>query len=447
MPARLLLIAAVSASTLFSSYDAVTLQLKAPFNQLFDRARDDDDFKVVGSLSYNEGGQPVTVDGVQISLRGHTSKREGECAFPKLKVEFPRGHKPTPLFAGMNGIKIGTHCGEASDDGVTVKYGRLPNELSPRREAFVYRLLETLGVPALKARPARITYVYTDARPGQSPSEEQPIVRHAMLLEGTEAAIARVGGQREIDEKTFTNARAQFSPADTGRLVFAEALIGNFDWCVKMTPDDTYRCDARHPLWNVAAGATPDGKARPLMYDFDVSGIVTGRHPWFTDVFSDAFVPSKSQADVEALAQVQRARSLLTRDELNATRAEFMTRKADAYRTLEAADLDPAGKQHARRYLDSFYQAIESDEAFYRPVVATAGAKMYASPRGAAVCTSNGAIPVGTPVSEPLKTDGAFVQVMVLDALWHWAPPAQCPDVRRGPVWIERTAISKDFPK
>ena len=81
------------------------------------------------------------------------------------------------------------------------------------------------------------------------------------------------------------------------------------------------------------------------------------------------------------------------------------------------------------------------------PVVATAGAKMYASPRGAAVCTSNGAIPVGTPVSEPLKTDGAFVQVMVLDALWHWAPPAQCPDVRRGPVWIERTAISKDFPK
>ena len=30
---------------------------------------------------------------------------------------------------------------------------------SPIREAFIYRLLETLRVPALKARPVRISYV------------------------------------------------------------------------------------------------------------------------------------------------------------------------------------------------------------------------------------------------------------------------------------------------
>jgi hypothetical protein len=447
MPARLLLIAAVSASTLFSSYDVVSLQLKAPFNALFDRARTDEDFSVAGTLSYSDGGQPVTVDRVQIGVRGHTSRRESECAFPKLKVDFPRDHRPTPLFAGMGGIKIGTHCGEAAEGGVTVKFGRLPNELSPRREAFVYRLLDALGVPALKARPARVTYVYTDARPGQSPPQEQPIVRHAMLLESAEAAIARVGGTREIEENAFTNARAQFVPADTARLAFAEALLGNFDWCLKMTPDDTYRCDARHPLWNVIAGATADGKARPLLYDFDVSGMVTGRHPWFKDVFNEAFVPSKSQAEVEVLAQVQRARSLFTRDELNAARAEFVHRKADAYQTLDSADLDAAGKQNAKRYLDSFYRAIESDDAFYRRVVATAGAKMYANPNGAALCTSRGTIPVGTPVGEPLQTNGAFVQVMMLDALWNWAPPEKCPAARQGPVWIEAAAISRDFPK
>jgi hypothetical protein len=447
MLARLLLVAAAASSTLFSSYDAVTLQLKAPFNELFDRARDDEAFSVTGTLSYTDGAQPVAIDGVRISLRGNTSKREGECAFPKLKVQFPHGGQPPTLFAGMDAIKIGTHCGEASDEGVTVKFGRLPNEQSPRREAFVYRLLETLGVPALRARPARITYVYTDPRPGQSPAQEQPIVKHAMLLENTDAAIARLGGHREIDEKAFTNARAQFAPADTARLAFAEALIGNFDWCLKMTPDDAYRCDARHPLWNVAAAATADGRARPLMQDFDVSGMVTGRHPWFKDVFNEAFVPSNTQADVEVLAQVQRARSLFTRDELNAARAEFVKRKADGYQTLDAAELDQAGKQNARRYLDSFYHAIESDDAFYRPVVATAGAKMYAHPNGAVVCTSRSTIPVGTPVSEPLQTNGAFVQVMVLDALWNWAPPVKCPAVRQGPVWIEAAAISKAFPK
>jgi hypothetical protein len=268
-----------------------------------------------------------------------------------------------------------------------------------------------------------------------------------MLLENTEAAIARVGGHREIAENAFTNARAQFSSSDTARLVFAEALIGNFDWCLKMTPDDTYRCDARHPLWNVAAAATTDGRARPLMHDFDVSGMVTGRHPWFKDVFNEAFVAARSQAEVEVLAQVQRARSLFTRDELNAARAEFVKRKADAYQVLEAATLDPAGKQTAKRYLDSFYTAIEPDDAFYRPVVATAGTKMYSNPNGAAVCTSGGAIPVGTPVSEPIQTNGAFVQVMVLDAQWHWAPPATCAAVHEGPVWIDAAAISKDFPK
>ncbi len=106
-----------------------------------------------------------------------------------------------------------------------------------------------------------------------------------------------------------------------------------------------------------------------------------------------------------------------------------------------------AGKRIARGYLDSFYGAIESDDAFYRPVVASPGTKMYATPNGAAACGSRSVIPVGTPVGEPLHTDGAFVHVMVLDALWNWAPPVKCPAVRQGPVWIEAAAISKDFPK
>src|SRR6185503_13369291 len=113
MPARFLLIAVAAASTLFTSHDVVSLQLKAPFNTLFDRARTDEDFSVAGTLSYTDGGKPVTVDRVDIGLRGHTSRRETECTFPKLKVDFPRDHQPTPLFAGMGGIKIGTHCGEA----------------------------------------------------------------------------------------------------------------------------------------------------------------------------------------------------------------------------------------------------------------------------------------------------------------------------------------------
>ena len=445
MIARLIAAAALAASPLFSSFDPVAFELKAPFNDLFEHARTDDSYAVTGTLTYRDNGRPVALEGVKITVRGNTSRRESECAFPKLKLQLPEGHGG-PLFDGLDAIKIGTHCGEAADDGITIKYGRLPNEHSPARELFVYRLLEAVGMPTLKARGAKITYVYTDARPGQSPPQDQPLVRQGMMLEDTSAGVKRFGGVHEIAEDDFTNARAQFTTADTARLAFAEAMIGNFDWCVKMTPGDTYRCDARHPLWNVAAAATADGKARPIMYDFDVSGIVTGHHPWFEDVFNATFSPAKSPADTEVLAQVQWTRSLFARADLDAARHEFVSRKAAAYRALEQSGLDTGGRRIAQQYLDSFYRAIESDDAFYRPVVTAANTRLYANENRQVACAAQGAVPPGTPVSEPLQKNGTLVQVWVLDALWHWAAPAKCGAIREGPVWIEAAAISRDYP-
>jgi hypothetical protein len=259
--------------------------------------------------------------------------------------------------------------------------------------------------------------------------------------------VKRFGGVREIEEKAFTNARAQFSAADTARVALGEAMIGNFDWCLKMTPDDDYRCDARHPLWNVIAAAGADGKARPVIYDFDVSGMVAGRHPWFKDTLNENFVTSHSATEVEVLAQVQRTRTLFSRADLEAARADFVKRKPDAYQALASATIDPAGKRRAQEYLDAFYAAIGSDRAFYRPVVTKAGARLYSNEQRAVVCSSRGAIPIGTPVSEPLQTKGTLIQVQILDALWHWAPPAKCAAVREGPVWIEADVLGTEFPK
>jgi hypothetical protein len=440
--------AAVAASQLFSSSDPLSLELTAPFNELFENARTDETYAVTGTLTYHDGGRPVTIDGVTITVRGNTSRREAECAFPKLKVQLPHeARDAAPLFDGMRAIKIGTHCGEAPDEGVTIRYGRLPNEHSPMRELFVYRLLDAIGVPTLEARGAKMTYVYSDAQSGQSPPQDRPLVRQALLLEDTDAGVKRIGGTRDIAEKEFTNARAQFAVADTVRLAFAEALIGNFDWCLKMTPDDRYRCDARHPLWNVAAAAIPGGKARPIVYDFDVSGIVSGHHPWFKDVFNSAFAASKTQAETEVVAQLQRTRSLFTRAELDAARAEFVSHKADAYHALEQSSLDPGGRKIAQQYLDSFYRAIESDAAFYRPVVAKPGGRLFADENQAVVCPAAGSIPPGTPVSDPLQKSGGLVQVWVLDALWHWAPPAKCKAAHEGPVWIAADMISRDYPR
>jgi hypothetical protein len=264
--------AAETSSSLFSSYEVIALGLEAPFNDLFDHARTAAAYAVTGTLTYRDGGRDVVVEGVKVGVRGNTSRREAECAFPKLKVQLPAGAPSSGVLSGVTSLRIGTHCGESEGDRLTAKYGRLSNQQSPLREAFAYRLLEAVGVPTLKARPARVSYVYADARADQSPPQDQAIVRHAMLLEDSDEAVRRLGGVHDIDEKAFTNAQARFRPADTARIALAEAMIGNFDWCLKMTAADAYRCNARHPLWNIIAAVSADGQARPLMHDFDIAG-------------------------------------------------------------------------------------------------------------------------------------------------------------------------------
>jgi hypothetical protein len=443
MIARILLaVAALADPALFSASEPVRLQLTAPFNELFEYARTDDSYTVTGTLTASAGRPGATIEGVTIGVRGNTSRRESECTFPKLKTTLPAGASAAiPLFAGMKSIKIGTHCGEAAGGQLTARFGRLPNQHSPRREAFVYSLLAAVGVPVLKARPAIITYVYAGAPPTQHPSIE----RYALLLEDADDAIKRIGGRREITEQEFTTARALFRPADTLAVAFGEALIGNFDWCLKMTTDDRYRCDRRHPVWNIAVADIGGGQARPLLHDFDVSGMVTGSHPWFATVFNAAFVPSHSQIETEVLAQVHRTRTLFPRAELDRARAAFVARKSQAAHTLDAASLDPEGRRIAGEYIDAFFNAIESDEAFYRPAVIAPGTDVYATDARQPLCSAAGPVPAGTPVSDPMRTEGSLVQVILLDALWHWAPPTRCKGIH-GPVWIEAGAISRKFP-
>ena len=183
------------------------------------------------------------------------------------------------------------------------------------------------------------------------------------------------------------------------------------------------------------------------MYDFDIAGMVVGRHAWFKTHFNESFVASRSQAEVEVLAQVQRTRTLFSRADLDAARADFVKRKPDAYQALASATIDPAGERVAKEYLDAFYAAIGSDDAFYRPVVATPGAGLYLE-QGSRGCLFEPRNPVGTPVSEPLQTKGTVIQVHILDALWHWAEPPRCGGAP-GPVWIDADAVRvpKDLPE
>jgi hypothetical protein len=331
---------AADPSTLFAGNTVFELKISAPWNELLTKARADDAFSVSGKLSYtDDSGKERTIDGITVSLRGHTSKQETECDFPKLKVAFRGAREGTP-FASIETLKIGTHCADRDDGSLTEKYGRWANEKAPHREAFVYRLLATMKVPTLQARPGRITYVGAGAN-------GEPLVRNALLLEDDDEAMERLGAREQILETQFPSARQMFASRDAARLAFAEAMIGNFDWCVRFYPGDTYRCDDRHPLWNVMAFKNGQS-AIPAPYDFDLSGAVTGRHTWFKKVFNINFSPSKSEPEVEVIQQVQRTRTLFARADLDALRAELMAGKSAAFDLLRTSVLDADGRRFAR---------------------------------------------------------------------------------------------------
>jgi hypothetical protein len=428
---------------LFSSDAPIELTLEAPFQQLFEKGVRDDNYSVRGVLSYRDAstGSKVVVPDVDVSVRGHTSKRESECTFPKLKIKFDKADgRDRSIFADLDGVRIGTHCGENPGEERTPKFGRLANEKSPLREVFVYRLLEAAGVTTLKARAARVTYV-------DKASNASPVVRNAMLLEDDDDVMKRLGGTGEITMEQFTSARDRFAPHDTAALAFAQAMIGNFDWCLRFSPEDAYRCNARQPLWNVMAVMRGDGPAVPVIADFDLAGMVVGAHNWFDQVYYAGFVPSRSPIEIEVISQVQHTRTLFARAQLDEMRQHFLERKAALYDVLATSGLDPHGRQLAARHLDAFFDAIASDTAFYRPVVVKPDTRVYLDPaKSREACGAGDTVLPGTAVNE-VRRDGTMAEVTVLDARWHWGPPAECTAVHTGTVWIDAGAISTEYPE
>src|SRR5262249_56588522 len=110
MFARFVFATAVAATSLFSSYEPLTLELKAPFNDLFRHARTDEEYEVTGTLTYHDNERPVIIDGGTIGVRGNPSRQDNESPFPKLKVRLPdaAARRAAPPFDRLTSINIGT---------------------------------------------------------------------------------------------------------------------------------------------------------------------------------------------------------------------------------------------------------------------------------------------------------------------------------------------------
>ena len=300
-------------------------------------------------------------------------------------------------------------------------------------------MLEAAGTPVLRTRAARITYV---ERRGAA-----PLTRNALLIEDDRDARTRARAHEEIPMESFGHAAARgVSGQNAGLIAFGEALVGNFDWCLQVragrhVPVRRQQAALEHPgVRDRQRRHVDDERFRPRRGRRRPAPLVRqGLEPC-------CFVESHSRVQIEVLSQVQRTRSLFSRTDLDELRRHFVERRTAVYAAIDGAPVDSGGRGLARSYADAFYDAIQSDAAFYRPIVAASDVRVFLDPRQMReACGSGDVMRAGTPVN-PIARSGGMSRVVMLDALWRWADTRECDDVQNGPVWIRSDAITREYP-
>lgn len=256
------------------------------------------EFEAPGQLSWTDSKGRHDLP-VQVRLRGNTSQVESQCPFPKMTLSFEnkggdRASKGT-LFDDLKTIGIGTHCG--GKPGSSVRFHRVWGGLSPHREALIYKVQDLLSIPGFQAAPTSFNYI--DSKTNKGPVEPQPsgfavdqpmpgffledIKTFVKYADGKEIRAADARLQDPDKPYIFTSvvdaqkdARAAGStikpidPKDIIRILLFQALVGNYDWELRIFPGDIPDSQG---LWNIKVVET-DGNWVVFPYDYDLAGWV-----------------------------------------------------------------------------------------------------------------------------------------------------------------------------
>lgn len=296
-----------SKAPIFTTEEKVIFTLKTDFGELWKHRappntevpEDIKEFEAPGQLSWTDSKGRHDLP-VQVHLRGNTSQVASQCPFPKMTLSFEKDRDEDrvskgTLFDGLKTIGIGTHCG--GKPGSSVRFHRVWGGLSPHREALIYKVQELLSIPGFQAAAASFSYI--DNKTGKGPVEPQPsgfavdrpmpgffledIKTFAKYADGKEirAADARlkdpdkpyiftsiINAQR--DARAAGSTIEPIDPKDIIRILLFEALVGNYDWELRVFPDDIPDSQG---LWNIKV-VEADGNWIVFPYDYDLAGWV-----------------------------------------------------------------------------------------------------------------------------------------------------------------------------
>lgn len=312
---------------LFAEHEAASLSLEvsAPWRTLRRQREDAGPFPAA-----------LRVEGIERTFEATVEKRgisrQEICSMPPIRLRFDEERVDGTLFEGNRAIKVVTHCrnGKRWTQYVVLEY-------------LAYRLYNALTEMSFRVRAAEITYIDSDRD-----REDGPWV--AFLIEDDRL----VGNRHGLDKVEVEEIRPSDLPAfETSVFMLFQFMIGNVDFS-PLGGDGDECC---HNVKLIGE----EGSLEALFavpYDFDSSG-------WVDTTYAAA----PEQLPIGDVRQ-RLFRGFCAHNEgLEPARALIRERREALYAIVEAeARLTDRNRRKAVRYLDEYFEILDSDGRFERQV-------------------------------------------------------------------------------
>lgn len=306
-----------NASSLFDTEDVLHVRLKADFKAILnDRGEERDYHQAV--ISWNDSLDQQGELPIRVKVRGNFRRSATNCAFPPIRLNFDEGTEGT-LFDGQNKLKLVTHCqsGKSYQQFILQEY-------------LMYKIYNELTDYSFRVRLLKIVYEDESGR-------IKPIVRYGFLIEDEDAMASR------NEAKAFE--AEGIHPNETNKdievlLSLYEYMIGNTDWSIP-------------GMHNVKLIRTEPSKPPIVVpYDFDWCGMI-----------NTPYAKPNPTLGIQSVRERLYRGFCASESQWDSTIARFNEKKAEIYSLYEQCpDLKPKVVKGSLRYLDDFYDIINSEK-------------------------------------------------------------------------------------
>lgn len=306
---------------LFADDALLPVRIEAPLTTL---SRDRSDTEYLDGLLYFTGGDGMeqALD-LKLRARGRYRRKPETCSFPPVRLNFRKGQADSTMFAGVDKLKLVTHCKNSGN-----------YEQNVLKEYLAYRILNTLTDRSFRVRLLRVDWVDKE-RAGETET------RYAFLIEDDDLLEQRLGATRvEVQSLSYET----LQPEQAALVSVFQYLIGNTDFSMIAGPKDDACCHNVLPFEGIEA------LYMPIPYDFDFAGLVNARY-----------------AEPNPRLKIRRVTTRLYRgncaynDHVDSALTLIMGQREPIMALVDAVPgMDDRTRENARRYLGQFYDDLSA---------------------------------------------------------------------------------------